>query len=102
MSSYLLEVVVPLIFNIVFITIFISIIASFFSVAKKRNSITKNNGFTFPKVNSSQHEGIHNDRFSHQNMHDYSEAYSTNNTVKDSGIKDKPLSEAEKNVLYGK
>ena len=46
--------------------------------------------------------GIHNEDFSHEQLNEYSKQYANMNSVKDSGIKDKPMSEAERNVFYGK
>ena len=102
MNSLLFSTIIPAMFSIVFITVFISIFISAITTIKRTRQITGKSSFNFPKINDNKYEGIHNDSFSHQKMHDYSQSYSVNNTVKDSGIKDKPLSEAEKNVLYGK
>ena len=102
MSSYFFETLFPIVFGIVFLSIFSSVIFGFISTARQAGKVKKNFSAQFPKYPAEKHEGIHNDRYSHKNQLDYSEAYSANNSVKDSGIKDKPLSEAERNVLYGK
>lgn len=94
-TSILSSVIGIFIFIIVFWTILMTVI----KIGKQANG---NTGFTnrqFPAGNSSNNS---NTGLTHQQQLDYSRAYSKNNTVKDSGIKDKPLSEAEKNVLYGK
>ena len=92
--DYLFEVmsfVIPVIFWIIFISVMVNI--------GKARSNSKNSAprYTIPsKTTAKAGEG------SHQQQVDYSHAYSVKNTTRDSEIHDAPLTEAEKNVLYGK
>ena len=95
MNYYRLFSTVMTVFSItLFVIVFISIISSM----ARMNKATKSTFRTAKKV--MEQTGTD---FTHQQHYDYSQAYANKNSAKaDSGIKDKPLSEAEKNVLYGK
>ena len=95
MNYYRLFSTVMTVFSItIFVIVFISIISSM----ARMNKATKSTFRTAKKV--MEQTGTD---FTHQQHYDYSRAYANKNSAKaDSGIKDKPLSEAEKNVLYGK
>ena len=82
----------PIFFWIVFVTIMIS--AQKMKKAQKRPASFSS--FNMPKATSDSHPQ------SHQQQVNYSNAYSRKDTTKDSGIVDAPLTEAERNVLYGK
>ena len=102
MNSFFFDTLFPIVFSIIFLSIFCTVIAGFITTAKQAKQVRQKINRQYPQYPAEKHEGIHNDSFSHKNQLDYSESYSANNSAKDSGIKDKPLSEAERNVLYGK
>ena len=92
--NYLFDVmafVFPIIFWIIFITVLVS--------AKKANSTRRKSA---PRYTVPSRTPIRSEEGSHQQQVDYSHAYSVKNTTRDSEIHDAPLTEAEKNVLYGK
>ena len=95
MSYYRIFSTVMMIFTItMFVVIFISIISSMARIKKTSQSTFKTARKVIEQTGTD---------FTHQQHYDYSQAYANKNSAKaDSGIKDKPLSEAEKNVLYGK
>lgn len=88
--------VIAIIFPIVFWAVFFVIVI---------NARTANN-----KYNDKKHPPVYKQRKlptpeaggSHDQQVFYSNVYSRKDTTKDSGIHDGPLSEAERNVLYGK
>ena len=92
--SYLIDIMaiaIPIIFWIIFFSIIVSL---------KKNASNQKKAppvYTIPSK-----AAINPQQGSHQRQVDYSQAYSIKNTTKDSGIHDAPLTEAEKNVLYGK
>ena len=99
MSSDGFFFIVSFIFTIVPIIFIISIVAIIFSTrGKKAQKVSR----TYHQQRTSTVNGVHNSTFSHENLHEYSTQYANANSVKDSGIKDKPMSEAERNVFYGK
>ena len=89
-----------------FVTVFITavpiiIIVSVISAIKtSRNGLRVSRQYHAQRVSTAN--GIHNDNFSHEQLNEYAQQYANTNSVKDSGIKDPPMSEAEKNVFYGK
>ena len=96
----LFEIIFPIIFVSFFVLFFSIFIISIFKALRSNSNVRKVNGrpsgsvphfFTDPLVD-------HNDP--HEKQVSYSHVYSQKSH--DSGIKDKPLSEAERNVLYGK
>ena len=95
----LFEIIFPLIFVTFFVIFFTAIFLSIFRATRTsrnvRNVSSKTSAF-IPKVVSDLSD--HNDP--HGKQVTYSHAYSQKSH--DSGIKDKPLTEAERNVLYGK
>ncbi len=80
----------------------ITIMSAIAAARTASRKASQRSNFTYPPRPVTKTNSIHTERFSHDAQINYSEAYSINNTVKDPGIKDKPLTEAEKNVLYGK
>ncbi|MBE6115544.1 MAG: hypothetical protein E7187_01785 [Erysipelotrichaceae bacterium] len=89
----IIMMIFPIIFFWVFFTVFMVIIKRSKDIQKRVNSF---HTFNAPKATSVSHPE------SHERQVHYSQAYSKKNTTRDSGIVDAPLSEAEKNVLYGK
>ena len=89
----IIMIIFPIIFFWIFFTTFIFIIKRSKDINKKVNSF---HTFNAPKATS-----VFNPE-SHERQVHYSQAYSRKDSTRDSGIVDAPLSEAEKNVLYGK
>lgn len=96
MAFYRIIPIIMTIFSfVIFFIVFATIISSFAKMNKRRGTVINN-----PAWKKAQQD---NADLSHQQHYDYSKAYSKANSTKaDNGIKDKPLSEAERNVLYGK
>lgn len=94
--GYLFDVI-AIIFPIAFFWIFfVTIIIAVQKNKKAQNKPASFHSFNAPKATTVSHPE------SHERQVHYSATYSRKNTTKDSGIVDAPLSEAEKNVLYGK
>ncbi len=98
MSSYFM--IIPILFQFIF---FICIVSTIISIAKKGRSINNRKQRvyeTMDRINrQANNQADHNE--SHFQQQNYSYQYAKKEqSSKD--IKDKPLSEAEKNVLYGK
>lgn len=89
----IIMMIFPIVFFLIFFTVFMVIIKRSKEIQKKVNSF---HTFNAPKATSVSHPE------SHDQQVNYSQAYSRKDTTRDSGIVDAPLSEAEKNVLYGK
>ncbi len=91
--------IIPIIMTIfsfvIFFIVFATIISSFAKMNKRKGTVINNPAWKTVEKNNTE--------MNHQQHYDYSRAYSKANSAKaDNGIKDKPLSEAERNVLYGK
>lgn len=97
----LFSFIIPFAFFFIFFSVIITFISSFKSLKDSQKSLNRS-----PFKNTVKSKDDHNQ--SHLQQHVYQHAYSKKK--KDSfssqdtigGIKDKPLSEAERNVLYGK
>ena len=79
------------------IIIIVSVISTI-KASRKGQKVSRQ--YHAPKASTTN--GIHNDDFSHEQLNQYAQNYANVNSVKDSGIKDPPMSEAERNVFYGK
>ena len=95
-----------LVFNIIFWTAFVMIIIN---ISKTRSSIKKTRDFVHQNVQQAfqrktyrKSPQTNNSIDSHRQQVNYSQRYSMNKTEHKDAIKDAPLSEAEKNVLFGK
>ena len=93
-----------IIFNVIFFGAFFFIIMGIIKTFKNAQRTQRRVDDVFQQtlnkfsVNTVKKEG---DKNSHASQMSYSQYYSEK-PIKDSGVKDGPLSEAEKNVLHGK
>ena len=94
------EIIFPIIFVSFFVLFFSIFIISIFKALRSNSNVRKVNGRPSGSVPHffTDQKADHNDP--HDKQVSYSHVYSQKSH--DSGIKDKPLSEAERNVLYGK
>ena len=94
-----MPIVIPIVFTFI---IFSSFIVFTFIAVTSAGKKTSQRVRQVKNIMAPVQQGVHDDRFSHDEMINYSEEYSNRNSSLDSGIKDKPMSEAERNVFYGK